>query len=199
MAIGTFTLLKRPSLAPFDLHETDKHGYIEHNASITRDDTPSGKKFAPQEIDHARLHEFLNMAHITSTSNGERVLTAEDIAERRIELEDKCPPLAPLYAELGRAEFAMLLEIFGFGKDHAVSQSDAQILEEEKFPEGWTPTHTLHLWDAMTKSSEVRKIMTQRRAEKAPTSPAGEEKHAHVVRFCKESVEWMLHGHAEQA
>ncbi|KIJ50398.1 hypothetical protein M422DRAFT_98529, partial [Sphaerobolus stellatus SS14] len=117
MAMGTFTLLRRPSLKAFDLHETDLHGYIEHNASVTRDDTPAGQKFAPLDIDHLRVLHFIEKAHVTPTSQGQRVIGQEDVAEERIELKTQSPPLGPLYSEIARAEFAMVLEIFGFGKD----------------------------------------------------------------------------------
>ena len=204
MAVGTFTLMRRPSLAAFDLHETDKHGYIEHNASITRDDIKEGQTYAPLEIDHERLHSsLLDKAHVTSTSGEKRVLTAEDVARARVELEGKSAlPLAPLYAEIGRAEFAMVLEIFGFGENREVAQEEAQILlEEERFPDEWKPTHVLHLWNAVSKSGEIRKVMKKLQEEKPKPGPlchADEEKHLGLTKVCRDAVEWMWHPNHEE-
>ncbi|KIJ31674.1 hypothetical protein M422DRAFT_36126 [Sphaerobolus stellatus SS14] len=197
MAIGTFTLMRRPSLKAFDLHEIDKHGYIEHNASVTRDDTPKGQKYAPLDIDHARLQAFLDKSHVTPTSQGKCVITAETIVDERIELELKSQPLKPLYAEIARAEFAMVLEIFGAGKDKEVpTEAVRTLLEKEEFPPDWKPTHVLHLWDAIKMSSHIRKLMDERRMDEPVAHamlrepPQGQDKEAHHQGLLELTTEW---------
>jgi hypothetical protein len=110
------------------------------------------------------LEEFLNMASTTETSEGEEVLTMEHIALRRVFLERKCPGLDSLHAELGRAEFALTMEIFGRGQDKEVAKRDAEnFMKEERFPDGWKPSRVIHLRDAVHRSSLIRKRMAELR------------------------------------
>lgn len=189
MAIGTFTLLRRPSLKPFDLAGTDRHNYIEHNASLTRDDCPDVWELGNNYINPQRLQEFLDKAAPTATSNGDDVITTADIASHRIQLEERCPAqLDGLHAELARAEFAMVMEIFGHGKTREVNKRDLEIfLKEERFPEGWKPTHTLQLWEAMARSKDIRTTMAaiKKKLESLRGSSEEEGIFGHVVHHLK--------------
>ncbi|KAF8581400.1 Cloroperoxidase [Ramaria rubella] len=169
MAIGTFTLLRRPSLAPFDLYGASRHNFIEHNASMVHDDTPPDTQYAPSSVDLNLLHEFLAMAHVTPESHGKEVITQEDIATRRVEREAVSGPVDALHAELGRAEFAMIMEIFGEGKNKEVVKSDMEtFLKEERLPPGWKPTHICHLWEAVARSGKLRNEMNELRKATPP-------------------------------
>ncbi|KIJ50376.1 hypothetical protein M422DRAFT_245642, partial [Sphaerobolus stellatus SS14] len=153
------------------------------------------QKFAPLDIDHLRVLHFIEKAHVTPTSQGQRVIDQEDVAEERIELETQSPPLGCLYSEIARAEFAMVLEIFGFGKDREVAMEDVRILlEEERFPPGWKPTHVIHLRDAMKRSSKIRGIMNQRKKDEQ-TVDAHESKTADS-RVLEILSNWWQHWHS---
>jgi hypothetical protein len=141
MAIGTFTLLRRPSLKPFDLSGTSLHGFIEHNASLTRDDVPDFFQFGCSQLDIDRLHEFLDKAHHTASSNGEDVITSEDIAAHRIVLEKKTS-LDSIHAEIARAEFAMVMEIFGHGKKPRGGPKGRRGPSRKRTVPGWLEANT---------------------------------------------------------
>ncbi|KAF8519990.1 Chloroperoxidase [Hysterangium stoloniferum] len=167
MAIGTYTLLQRPYLSLIDLKEASLHDYIEHDASMVHDDTPPGKEYAPIQVNINLLRSFLRCAHPSSSSSssfkGLFVVNTYDIAKCRVQREaDCCHQLDTLHAELARAEFAMVQEIFGHGRDKEVTDKDMEIfLGEERFPPGWKPDHVLHLWDAVGRATEIREAMAK--------------------------------------
>lgn len=62
-----------------------------------------------------------------------------------------------LHAKLGRAEFAMIMESFGKKGSCEFTQETAKVVVgEERLPEGWKPTHTLHLPSVVARSNRIR-------------------------------------------
>lgn len=172
MAIGGFTLLRRPSLAPFDLHGTARHNFIEHNASMVHDDARHGEEYAPCSVDLKLLNEFLATAHpsehLPSEPNGARdnVITGQEIAAHRVKREAESLPVDALHAELGRAEFAIVMEIFGKGMDRELDRAELEVfLKENRMPDGWVPSHTTHLWEAVARSATIRQAMNEVRGK----------------------------------
>jgi len=168
LAVGSFILLRRPSLQPFDLHGASRHNFIEHNASMIHDDADPGEEFAPSAVDSQLLNEFLGMAHPSasryseSKPNGGDVITVHDIAARRVEREAVSLPVDALHAELARGEFAMVVRIFGKGKDNELDRAEMKVfLKENRIPDGWSPSHTMHLWEAIATSASLRHAMRE--------------------------------------
>lgn len=197
MAIGSFTLLRRRFTHPFDLHETAIHNLIEHNASLVHDDANpkqddcDGVEYAPTPVDPALLQRFCSAAHPLHPG-GVDVFTTAIIAKYRVEREQESKsPLDVLHAELGRAEFAMVIQIFGKQDEQGQWYVDeglvADFFTKQRLPIGWKPTRVLRLNDAAQCSSEIRHEMEEIRNQK-PASTCEEEKEL----YCK-AVQWFNH------
>ena len=169
LVLGSYILLRRSVLKPLDLHEIDEHNRIEHNASVVHDDA-DGSKLAPEHVDPSLLHKFLNKAYSSPRSRsaeGNDVITIEDIARTRIAREAACsaPPDA-LHAEIARGEFAMVLNIFGEGPAKTLNTKDLEVwLNENRFPDHWTPTHQEKLMDTIAENKKMRDLMEAYRGE----------------------------------
>ncbi|KIJ32618.1 hypothetical protein M422DRAFT_77316, partial [Sphaerobolus stellatus SS14] len=160
MAVGTFLLLRRPGWRSFDLADTYRHGFIEHNASLSRDDCPYQSELGSREINPERVQEFLDKAAPTSTSNGRHMLTINEIASHRIELERRCAPLSSQTKQQARIEFAMVMELFGEGEDREVMKEDVEtLIKEERLPDEWKPKRKMGHWNAIAQSQKIRDAM----------------------------------------
>jgi len=165
LTLGGYILLRRSALKSLDLLDVGRHNRIEHNASIVHDDDDDGSKDAPTKVNPELLHKFLTKAYspdsVLSKENGS-VITIEDIARTRVAREDASAPVDPLHAEIARGEFAMVLDIFGKGSIKTLNAEELQAwLDENRFPPGWTPNHTERMFDTMTESKKMRKLMQQ--------------------------------------
>lgn len=177
MAVGSFTLLKRSPTHPFDLHETAVHNLIEHNASLVHDDADpnqvncEGVEYAPVKVDPVLMHRFLKIA-CPLHKGGEDVYTTSIIAQYRVARENETKvPLDALHAELGRAEFSMVIQIFGKPDENGNWYVDENTVAEffnNRLPEGWKPTRTLHLIDAFKCTNDIRHEMAAIRKSQPP-------------------------------
>ena len=65
-------------------------------------------------------------------------------------------------------EFAMVLAIFGQGWDRELVRDELEVfLRDERFPKGWAPAHTLHLWEVVAISKKMRDAMARVREGRA--------------------------------
>lgn len=196
MAVGSFTLLRRRFTHPFDLHETAQHNLIEHNASLVHDDANpkknecDGVEYAPIKVDPILMRRFLSIA-CPLHPGSENVYTTSVIANYRVEreLESKAP-LDPLHAELGRAEFAMIIQIFGKQDEQGQWYVDQSLVDDfftnQRLPVGWKPTRVLRLKDAAQCSSDIRhemKEIRETRSESAEDERKQEEWHCKAIRW----------------
>jgi len=138
---GGLLLLGKPS--PISLYDLARHGRIEHDASMVHKNTKNGDKFAPVRVDTLLLNGLLE---------DKEHLTLDDIAKRRVLLE-KAAPLDALHSEIARGEWALVLDIFGRAHGGKIPTDGLRVwLKENRFPEGWKPTHEQGLDDTMVKS-----------------------------------------------
>ncbi|KIJ56587.1 hypothetical protein M422DRAFT_197585 [Sphaerobolus stellatus SS14] len=169
LVLGGFILLRRSVLSKLDLDLINHHNRIEHNASIVHDDDDNGAKDAPTKVDPILLHKFVTKAYSPQSlinSEGKNVITIEDIAQTRVAREADSSPVDPLHAEIARGEFAMVLDIFGKGQMKTLDADEIQTwLKENRFPDGWAPSHTEHLLDTIRESKKMRALMQQYRGE----------------------------------
>ncbi|EPQ50853.1 Cloroperoxidase [Gloeophyllum trabeum ATCC 11539] len=121
----------------FDLADLDVHNGIEHDASLTRDDTAHARD---QGVPAPHLVEFL-LAHASGPPHdGAPTLTAADLSEvsgkRRVNARAKNGQfsLSAFHKMFGSSNSATLLTIFGG------SLPDLRaLLLEERLPRGWAP------------------------------------------------------------
>ena len=138
---------------PVSLHELARHGYIEHNASVVHKDTKKGHRFAPCRCDTVLMESLLE----------DEMLSVEKLAKRRVILE-KTSPLDPLHQEIARGEWALVFDIFGRERGGKLQQEIMKVwLKENRFPEGWKPTHEQGLFATIQKANEIRKKMNEYR------------------------------------
>jgi len=162
---GLFMLHKLPPGTHITLHDLAKHGRIEHNASIVHKDTATGNKYAPTRCDTVLLNNFLE---------DKEFLTLDDIAKHRVELEN-VSKLDPVHQEIARGEWALVSDIFGRAHEGKIPTEPLRIwLKENRFPEGWKPTHQQGLWATTTKSWAIRTRMDKLRKESESSSEAAE-------------------------
>ena len=131
---GGFIMMKRFRTQSLSLHDLATHGLIEHDASLVHDNTLPDYIYAPIKCDTALLHQLLVSDH----------LTLQKVASRRTEME-KATPLSHISQTIARGEWALVLGIFG--KKHGVPADTMRVwLNENRFPEGWKPSHEHCLW-----------------------------------------------------
>jgi Peroxidase, family 2 len=143
---------KTPSLS---LHELCTHNLIEHDASVVHKDAAPGHKFAPSRCDTGLLNKLLASDNVT----------LETVARRREELEREAP-LDIVHQEVARGEWALVLDIFGREHDGKLRADDLRVwLKDNRFPDGWKPTHEQGLMATVSEASQLRKEMNKLRKE----------------------------------
>jgi Peroxidase, family 2 len=137
------------------LHDFARHGLIEHDASVVHKDVEKGRAFAPTRCDTALLDDLLNGSS----------LTLDQVARKRVLLE-KDAPVGPVYQEIARGEWALTLDIFGRESGGEIRPEIMRIwLKENRFIEGWKPSHQQGLVDTICKSREIRQKMNEFRKD----------------------------------
>ncbi|GJJ07982.1 hypothetical protein Clacol_002189 [Clathrus columnatus] len=198
MAAGSFALMKRWFGHPFDLHETAIHGLIEHNASLVHDDADLSKEvycrdenglvsYAPINVDPVLLRRFMKIASPLHPG-GELVYTTENVAEYRVEREKETKIPDFLHQEIARAEFSMIIQIFGKEEDNGSGNwcVDEKIVVDfftkQRFPEGWRPQRVLHLMDAAHCTDDIRNNMESiRKIQHKKTEGQSDQECTHLL------------------
>ena len=132
-----------PSL---NLHDLAQHNLIEHDASLVHKDAAPGDKYAPIRCNTMLLNELLDSD----------VLTLKQVASRRTELE-RTAPLDAVHQEVARGEWALVLDIFG--REHGGNSPSDMLrvwLKENRFPEGWKPSHKQGLRATVSEARNIR-------------------------------------------
>ncbi|OAV95346.1 hypothetical protein PTTG_12079 [Puccinia triticina 1-1 BBBD Race 1] len=128
----------------FTLKQIKKHGVIEHDASISRYNSSEGDYLNPQgEL----VDNFIDGIHYPpGLESAEKMITLEDFAKKRVELEDRLTSFLFLQPKfwihlLGIGEAAMTLRAFAdkssplYARDMCVRADWLRIwLKEERFP-----------------------------------------------------------------
>ncbi|KZT12576.1 Cloroperoxidase [Laetiporus sulphureus 93-53] len=161
-----------------DLHDLAKHNAIEHDGSLTHDDTPRGSTFAPIEVDSKLVHQLLSVSPC-------EWLTLSDFAKARAERDQQMQtPLDALHAEIARGEAVLTMEVLGqhishkHAADvvhHMVTDEQGvpktfieQWFQEEKLPDGWRrPATSVGLFEVAMKSRWVEKEVRTLRTKNA--------------------------------
>ena len=188
--LGSYLLLKQDPLRSLDLREIARRGGIEHSASIVHDDCGDAT-IAPAQVNLDLLHKFLNKAYSPPDSHrlDHDTITVDDIAHTRVAREAVSAPIDALHAEIARGEFAMVLNIFGKGSEKTLSKQEMDIwLNENRFPDGWTPTHSETLANTRAESTKVRELMQAYRGSIKP------ELHQRLWSSIENAVEGLFHG-----
>lgn len=148
---GGFSLMHKTFSHTLSLHDLAQHGLIEHDASLVHKDVARGHKYAPTRCDTALLDELLKGGS----------LTLKKVADRRVQLEE-ATPLDAVHQEIARGEWALVLDIFG--REHG-GECSADLLrvwlKEERFPEGWRPSHEQGFLATVSMATHIRNEMTK--------------------------------------
>ncbi|KAF8529448.1 hypothetical protein JB92DRAFT_2860694 [Gautieria morchelliformis] len=169
-------MMREATSSSLSLHDLATHGLIEHNASLVHKDAEPGHKFAPIRCDTKLLNQLLD----------EGFLTLNKVARRREELE-RAAPLDIMHQEVARGEWALVLDIFGREHGGKIPVDDLRVwLKQNRFPEGWKPTHEQGLLATVSEAGQIRKEMNKSRKEyensQAQAATAGTRGSADVAR-----------------
>ena len=135
------------------LHDLSQHNLIEHDASVVHKDTTPGHTFAPTRCDTVLLNKLLE-------NDDDDVVTLKQVSKRREELERTADPLDLLHQEIARGEWALVLDIFGRENGGNCPHEVLRVwLKQNRFPEGWKPSHEQGLFDTMSMASRIRNEM----------------------------------------
>ena len=101
-----------------NLDRLAKHNVIEHDASLSRQDTRPPSDYAPIPADPSLVAQLMDLSQ-------ERFLVLKDLAVFRVFRESQAVggPLDPVHAEVARAEAALVLQVFG-GENQQVDKED---------------------------------------------------------------------------
>ncbi|KAF5325386.1 hypothetical protein D9619_009881 [Psilocybe cf. subviscida] len=119
------------------LHELDLHNGIEHDASLTREDSALVKDQSKPHLPF--IHELLNSAS-GKDKEGNVILTPEDLsvysAKRRVDAKATNPDfsITTLLKLFGSGNSSTVLTIFGGRVDDLKA-----FLVDERLPDGWQP------------------------------------------------------------
>jgi len=142
-----------------ELHHIGLHNHIEHDASITHDDAPSGDVYAPWASNHSLFEDF--MRDSTAGEDGNHV-DLRDLGTARVRREQESlawsgRTIDPIHANIALGESALVIAIFG----ESLPETPAHIKHdgddwhwdflavpkhvmrtfwlEERLPENWRP------------------------------------------------------------
>ncbi|KAJ7589939.1 Chloroperoxidase [Mycena floridula] len=163
LSFGVFVLIRR--FPKVDLTAFDKHGGLEHDASLVHLDCPVGQQYPPIEVQKDLVQELLKDAQ---TKDGEAILDEEAGARARIRREKQSPPLSSFPASIAKQEIALILGVFGKGSEAKEGVPLSLVmpwLEEERLPAGWKPDHKQTLRDVLRRSKIIGKAMERIQAE----------------------------------
>ena len=115
-----------------DLHQLAKHNAIEHDASLSRPDTQPPSKFAPIDADPEIVDQLMRISP-------ENFLVLKDIATHRVNRESQAVggPLDFIHAEIARAEFSLLLQVFGNDNMEVDKDLLRNWFVEGRLPDSW--------------------------------------------------------------
>ncbi|KAF9780107.1 Cloroperoxidase [Thelephora terrestris] len=153
-----------------DLHRLAKHNVIEHDASLSRQDTQPPNVYAPICADPILVSKLMRVSQ-------NDFLVLSDLAVTRVIRESEAlgGPLNPLRAEVGRAESALILQVFG-GERLEVDKSVLCVwLVDGRLPESWqSPRGTVGIRTTVSVGRRIADVMDSiRNRERGRPSPLG--------------------------
>ena len=159
LAIGGHALLEQGG--SISLRDLSRHNFIEHNASLGHADTCPGYEYAPIKCDQGAIHSLVQLSDGSKDGTG-RYLTMEGFAKARLHKEAllSCP-LDALHSEIARGECAMVLGIFGQGKQQVPERWINEWWMYERFPDDWEPLHEQGLFETARMSNQIKTLMAQ--------------------------------------
>lgn len=146
-----------------DLHRLAKHGVIEHDASLSRQDTEPPNKYAPTTVDPELVDELMH----TSPND---FLVLNDLAAARVSRESQARggPLDFIHAEIGSAESALILQVFGDEKLEVEKDVLRDWFIDGRLPDSWKcPERMIGLLTSMSVTKRVKNAMASIRNPKS--------------------------------
>lgn len=168
LAVGGHLLLQQGGT--ISLGDLARHNFIEHDASLGHADTRRGYEYASCKCDENAIKALLAHA-IESVDGSDKYLTPHGFARARVQREATMAcPLDALHEEIARGECAMVLGIFGQGKQQVPVKWIHEWWVHERLPDDWAPYHEQGLLETKRQSSSIQKLMTDIRngATKTP-------------------------------
>lgn len=175
----------------FSLKDLARHDRIEHDASITHPNMPTGDEYAPSKQNPALFDAFVKDARPASGPSQKGVLSygPEDIARARVRREAQPGTrIDAVHQEVARGEIALVFSIFGFLPSGGNAESDRGKLpkevlggpyrfplsvvetwwKEERLPTpDWVPIRETTLMGTFAQSGRIRKEMQLLRTNEA--------------------------------
>lgn len=129
-----------PLRTRLDLHDTAKHGVLEHDASLAHANASPGAAYAPTTVDAAML------ASLLSFSSGDDSLSVADLSKARVTREASLAPsgLSWFLSFTAKGESLLILEVLGWASAGTLALGRAPLafvrewVGHERLPEGWT-------------------------------------------------------------
>ena len=149
------------------LHDLARHNRVEHDASVVHENTAAEDEYAPIHPDTLLLNELLQDARYGT-------YTVEDIARARVRRE-AIPgmQLNAVQQEIGRGEFALVLQIFGGERCMVPRDLLIRWLQEERLPDEWVPGEKTTLLGTIMVATKMRNVMAALRSRLMGTPASG--------------------------
>ncbi|KIY72590.1 Cloroperoxidase [Cylindrobasidium torrendii FP15055 ss-10] len=179
---GFLTIVSYIALGFFwklNLVDLDRHGRVEHNASMVHEDTPAGQHYAPTKISMKLVGDMVGDIRPAVppelTANPQILVDEFDAARMRVRRDKTSPPLNKIHDEIARGEMALILHIWEQNwSESTFSKTRGAPLPwildwfgNERLPEGWRPTRETGILDAMRKSKAIKQEVANIKAKSA--------------------------------
>ena len=138
-----------------DLPQLAKHNVIEHDASLSRQDTQPPSKYCPIPADPGLVAQLMRIS-------SKNFLVLEDLAVARVsrELRARGGPLDLIHAEIGRAESSLILQVFGGERSEVDKDVLRTWLVDGRLPDGWEPPErTIGLLTTVSLGRRIKAVM----------------------------------------
>ncbi|KAG8218082.1 Chloroperoxidase [Butyriboletus roseoflavus] len=156
LAFGGFFLLAQ--YRNMSLADLARHNLIEHDASLFHVDAHKEDEYAPIPVNDSLMNVALERGGRYQPGR----MTLEDVANIRVKREAECRPLDGVHAEIARGEMAVAIGILG-GENAGTYGLDMDVLrlwvQQERLPDGWTPSHTQGLYHTYKMATVIRERM----------------------------------------
>lgn len=162
---GHFILGQKGELS---LHDMARHNCLEHDASAGHADAEPGAEYAPVVPARESIDTIIAQASEDPEGAGLCVTPRGFAWVRVLKEEALTHPLKWIYKWMGHGEIAMVLCLFGLGRQAVSVNWIEEWWFHERIPEDWAPVREVGLLETRRASNEIKRIMQEFKSSRPP-------------------------------